>query len=98
MKAKEYAEKYMQSDEKEKTIVEIAKLFLHEIESLSNARNAKFSKALIPICKELDNKWMKFAEIVNKKLPITQPISYLGFKNLVKKASPELYTLWIGAS
>jgi hypothetical protein len=97
MKAKEYAEKYLQSDEKEKTIVEIARLFLLEIESLSNARNAKFDKALIPICKELNNKWIKFAEIVNKKFPITQPISYFGFKNLISKAFPELFVLWVSA-
>lgn len=98
MKAKEYADKYLKSDEKEKEIVEIARLFLLEIETLSNARNAKFDRALIPICKELEQKWHKFASLVNAKLPVTKPIMYSGFKNLVKKASPELYILWLNAA
>lgn len=95
MKAKEYAENYLKSDNKEKELVEIARSFLCEIETLSKARNAKFDTALIPICKELNQKWMTFATLVNKKLPVSEPISYGGFKELVKYASPELHILWL---
>lgn len=95
MKAKDYAKKYFESSDRKDTIVEISRFFLLEIESLSDMRNIKTVTGLVPVCKELDKKWKKFAQLVNKKLPITSPIKYNGFKNLVRKASPELYSLWI---
>ena len=98
MRAKDYADRYISSENKKETVVEIARDFLIEIETLSEARNAKFDKALIPICKELNKKWVKFADIVNKKYPVSEPIKYTGFKELVQRASPELYVLWLSAS
>lgn len=94
MKAKEYAEKYLKSDTKETEIVEIAKSFLIEIETLSKSRNAKFDRALVHICKELNQKWITFATLVNKNLPVTEQITYNGFNELVKRMSPELHILW----
>ena len=91
MKAKEYATKYIQSDDKYKVIIDIGKEFLNEITELAETRKVKSDKALVPICKELDQKWIKFAEIVNKKYPASQPIRYAGFRLLIQQASPELY-------
>ena len=95
MKAKDYAKMYFDAEDKNKISVEIARKFLLEIESISKARNVRFDRGLVPICNELNNKWQKFAQTVNEKFPVTKPILYNGFKNLVKKASPELYILWI---
>ena len=95
MKAKDYADKYISSKNKNKAIVEIAKAFWTEIEITSNARNIKLDMALIPILKELNKKWMKFAGIVNKKYPVSEPIKYTAFKELVQDVSPELYAHWV---
>ena len=94
MKAKQYASKYLQSDDKIAAAVDIARQFLDEITELADTRKVQSSIGLISICRELDQKWIKFAEIVNKKYPATQPIRYSGFRALVEKASLELYKLW----
>jgi hypothetical protein len=95
MKAKEYAENYMKSDNKNDEIINIARSFLTEIDIMAKARNAKMDSALIPICRELNQKWITFATLVNKKLPISEPIKYTGFTDLVKTYSPELFILWL---
>ena len=95
MKAKDYANKFIVAENKNDTLVEIAKEFLGEIEALAKARNAKLNSALIPICKELNQKWCKFAYIVNKKYSESDPIKYTGFKEVLKHASPEIYSLWL---
>ena len=92
MKAKEYAKKYLDSEGKE--FANIAIQFLNEIGELAKLRNVKTDFGLIPICKELNKKWFKFAQIINSKYPVTKPILYNGFQNLVKKSSPDLYKLW----
>jgi len=94
MKAKDYAANYLKSDQKFENLVELGKSFLLEIETISNARNVKTVEGLIPICDELNKKWIRFAEIVNSKLPISNPVSYSGFKNLLSYASPELFKMW----
>ncbi len=97
MKAKQYAEKYTNSslEEKDKTLYEIARMFIGEIDELKRARNAKFDRALLPILKELNQKWMKFAEIVNTKYyPKTQPIKYEGFQEIVRVYFPPLFQFW----
>ena len=95
MKAKDYADKFFSAENKREALVEIARSFLAEIVTLSNARNAKFARALVPICKELNQKWVKFAGIVNKKYPVSEPVKYTGFKELVKTFSEETYLLWM---
>jgi hypothetical protein len=97
MKAKEYADMYIKAENKQDEAVKIVKMFLQEIIDLSKARNAKFDRALIPICKDLNQKWVKYAQLVNKHYPVTEPIKYSGFKGVIEKFNPELYQLWLSS-
>ncbi len=92
MKAKEYAEKYLASNDYQKELVEIGKMFLFEVDTMRKARNAQTMPALINILNELNAKWRTFTYAVNKKTPIG--INYSGFENLIKMASPELFNKW----
>jgi len=96
MKATDYVKIFSESKDRDKILAEIGRMFIAEIEMLAKARNAKYAHALIPIVKELEKKWMKFAEIVNKTYyPVTSLIKYDGFLLLIKHFNPELYKLWI---
>jgi len=96
MKSKEYAEMYTMAplSEKSKTLAEIARLFICEIATIAKQRKSKFDRALIPICNDLNKKWIKFAEIINTTTIMDYPLSYSGFKELVKQFLPELFILW----
>lgn len=94
MKAKEYAVMYFEAENKYQVSEKIMVMFIMEIKTLIEARNAKYDRALIPICNELDNKWRKFASIVNANYPAAPVFKYTGFQNVVKSAMPELYELW----
>ena len=94
MKSKEYAELYLKAEDKDKIVVEIANMFLKEISTIIDMRNAKSTNAIISILNDLNQKWIKFASIVNSKYPVTPPILYSGFKNLAYKAVPQVKEFW----
>jgi len=94
MKAKEYAELYMQSEDRDKTIVEIGIQFLKDTTALIKARNAQTDTACSSILNEINGKWISFATIVNRKFPVISPIKYTGYKELIHEASPAMLSFW----
>ncbi|MFA5211681.1 MAG: hypothetical protein WC414_04290 [Patescibacteria group bacterium] len=87
MKAKEYAQKYIDNPTDE-TLYEIAKEMFFEIDIIRKARNAQSNEAMIAIINEQSDKWRKFANIVkNVSINIVKED---GFKNFVLISLPEL--------
>ena len=95
MKAKEYAQKFIDSNGDPTVAVEISRSFLRKIQTLANARNVKLLPGLVCIVKEINKKWMKFAEIVNDHYADTPPVKTNGLMNLLAVASPELHAAYI---
>ncbi len=99
MKAKEYLQKFSEATDRDVCLVEIGRMFIGEINELAKMRNAKFDRALIPIVEELNQKWLKFALLVNNKFyQVTPLVKYEGFIELLKHFSPELFKLWANSS
>lgn len=94
MKAKEYADRYLKSENKDNELCEIMRAFFNEIKEIQEKRNARSNDAMITILNEQHQKWQKFAGIINARLPVTRPILYMGFKNTIHHAIPELRELW----
>ncbi len=90
MKAKEYAELYLKSDNKNEKAVEIVRMFAAEFDSLIRQRNITENQAVISLFKEVDKKYQVYVSIVNKKLPIRQPLLYHGFRHTMFRQFPEL--------
>jgi hypothetical protein len=92
MKAKEYAEKLWQSKDFDSAIAEIGREFIKETVVISELRHVKLGMGFANVVKELNQKWIKFAEIVNTKYyPTSEPIKYDGYLNLLMAYSPETY-------
>ena len=94
MKAKEFAQQYIDSDDKDKEIVKIARQFLDDYIEMGKVRNARSDSAFISLLNEFNNKWQTFSMIVNKKLPITTPIRSDGFRNLIYLMMPAIKEYW----
>lgn len=90
MRAKEYAQMYLKSDNKNVTGVEILKMFIDETVELMNKRNIKLNSGVISLFNEQHRKYQSYASIVNGKLPIRQPLLYDGYKNAMFKVFPGL--------
>lgn len=94
MKAKEFAQQYIDSDDKDKEIAKIARQFLDDYIEMGKVRNARSDSAFISLLNEFNNKWQTFSMIVNKKLPVTTPIRSDGFRNLIYLVMPEIKEYW----
>lgn len=94
MKAKEFAEQYLKADDKTSESVKIARQFLSDFEYMKHIRNAKSDAAIISLLNEFDNKWKTYAMLVNNKLPVTAPILYNGFRNIIYLRFPDLKEYW----
>lgn len=98
MKAKDYVKQFADANGGTEVLVEIGRSFLKEIEILAKARNVKTDSGLIQIVKELQQKWLKFADMVNTTYyPKERPIKPGGFLELLRMASPELYVIYSNA-
>ena len=63
MKAKEFAQQYIDSDDKDKEIAKIARQFLDDFIEMGKVRNARSDSAFISLLNEFNNKWQTFSII-----------------------------------
>lgn len=89
MKAKEYAEQFLK-DPSEYLLIKTSKAFVLEIAEIRESRGVTTDDGLHSIIKELDDKWIAFAKLVNKKLGKTA-ILEKGFMKCLKAWMPEFY-------
>ncbi len=100
MKAKEYAQLLtIASDDPnpdcfKNVAIEVSKQFITETQALIKARNAISNQAVINILNEMDQKWRKFAAIVNKDLEI-DIIKYDGYESMIGQAAPMAAVVWL---
>jgi len=94
MKAKELAQQYLNSNNKSEESVKIAMAFLSDLQKMMIARNIRSDDAVISLLNEFENKWKTYAALVNEKLPVTKPILYDGFRNIIYLSLPDLKEYW----
>ncbi len=89
MKAKEYAERVLKcstNQEMAKAIADCAREFLLEFDKIRKIRNIQTDKSLIPLVREFDQKFKRFAQIVNATTPSVNPE---GFLKLLQHVAPD---------
>ncbi|NCB44075.1 MAG: hypothetical protein EOM59_15875 [Clostridia bacterium] len=94
MKAKEFAQQYLNSNNKSEESVKIAMAFLSDFQKMMIARNIRSVDAVTSLLNEFENKWKIYATLVNEKLPVTTPILYNGFRNIIYLSCPNLKEYW----
>lgn len=88
MKAKEYAQQYVNATDRKYEIGKIWNQFVVEIEDVAKMRNARTDAAWRAIFEEQELKWKSFCREVEKKTGIK--IKEDGFRNLVIEKEPRL--------
>lgn len=94
MKAKEFAQQYLNSNNKSEEAGKIAMAFLSDFQKMMTARNVRSIYAATSLLNEFENKWKTFARLVNEKLPVTTPILDNGFRNIIYLLFPDLKEYW----
>jgi len=95
MKAKEYYELYkldLMSEKDDKVLKAISDLvheFNKEVTELREIRHVKFDRGMIPILKEMNQKWNAIVRLFQKEYGAT-PIKPDGFKTFWLDQMPEL--------
>jgi hypothetical protein len=69
MKAKEMSARYIASEDKISTIVDLASACVMEVKTLSATRHANSPESLKAILREIDDKWRAFARLCPDVLP-----------------------------
>jgi len=87
MKAKEYAQKYIENPS-DKTLLDIVKEMFYEVDTIRKSRNAQSNDAMIAILNEQSDKWRKFVKLVEKVS--TNVININGFRDFILIHFPEL--------
>jgi hypothetical protein len=90
MKAKDYAQRWIDSGKSDAGLLEVGKQMIGEIPRLCEQRNAKKSDARIAVFREIDDKWKAFARcfpnevgtdglriLMLKRLPGTRQLHHL---------------------
>ena len=88
MKAKEYAQQYINATDRQYEIGKIWNQFVVEIEDVAKMRNALTNSAWSSIFEEQNMKWKAFCREVKKQTGIE--IKEDGFKNLLLEKEPRL--------
>jgi len=91
MKAKEYADLLLKSEDKKTEIQKIMFSFLKEVVDIANMRKAKSDSALFSILREQEQKFLAFARIINSQEKCEIGINPEGFTNLLKIHMPDIY-------
>lgn len=91
MKAKEYAEKFFNSEDKKLTLGQIFCNFVAEISTIAEMRNSYSESSIKAILREQDQKWKSFCRIINSKSNVE--LKEDGFSELLKKREPALTDL-----
>ena len=88
MKAKEYYKRLEQAEDRNTMLTKNARSFVSEFIAVLELRNIKI------VYDEFEKKWRNYAFLVNSKLyPVSNPIRYDGFKNLIKAMAPGLFIM-----
>ena len=96
MRAKDYFERFEKAHDRSHESMMILKDFLLEIDKMCKMRQVKYDRGIIPILMELNDKWIKFALMVNNKLyPVTGYLHTGAFISGLKSTMPEVYQYWI---
>ncbi len=95
MKAKEYAAKVLEAntqEEFETALVAATNGFFDEMRVLKDARRVLLDGSMIAIVKELDQKFRKFAVLVNQFAPASYgKVRPEGFVNALEKLYPAIH-------
>ena len=86
MKAKEYYERYKKNPTKEE-VESILIDMLIEIKEIAEKRRVQRKSALFAVVKEIEDKWKAFVRLTKDNRIRTD-----GFRNVLKKLMPEIYT------
>lgn len=90
MKAKEYTARFNNSENPMEELRKIGYDFIMETKELAKARHIESNSALISIFKELELKWVAFANSV-------EDVRLDGFSVLIEMKMPKLYTMLVDA-
>lgn len=88
MKAKEYAQKFFDSEDKQLMIGQIFIEFVREILTVAEMRNARKGSSIKAIIEEQNQKWKALCRIINKSGEAV--LKEDGFIELLKKEEPLL--------
>lgn len=96
MKAKEYFEKYGEAIHEEyekqngaKEATELLKDFLKEMDDIKEKRHIKFDRGLVPLIREMNQKWNALANLFKQKYG-EETLKRDGFWNYLEGQIPEL--------
>lgn len=97
MKSKEYAQKYLEADYKdsENVLAEINSDIFNEMKTLIDQRKIKHDHQLLPIIKDTDQKFRKFATIVNADNRRSHNIKPAGFLNVLAVKMPQIAEFYL---
>lgn len=100
MKSKEYADRYIKCDYEvaDDVLASIVSDIFNEMKAILKARNIKNDQQLIPIVKDTDQKFRKFAMIVNTNPNRAHNIKPTGFLSMLKYKLPNVYDYYIKSS
>jgi len=87
MKAKEYADRYLSSEDKRTELVKIGREFIIEIRTVAEQRKARKDMAIVAIVKEQEKKWEAFCNRVDDPT-----IREDGFMKLFEAQCPGLFS------
>lgn len=100
MKAKEYADKFVNEVNQAKSEEELNQLaidivlgLMKEAEDLAQKRHVKFDRGFIPICKEQNRKYNSIVTRVNKSLG-AEILKENGYRNFLFMRLPKLKEAW----
>jgi len=91
MKAKEYAKRLIESENKMGELGKIIIDFLKEVKKIKEMRNVSTDAGVIPILKEQNQKFRSFAGIANSKLIGEMQIDPNGFMITLETEMPIVY-------
>lgn len=95
-RVKDYVVRYNQSKTFE-TLRGITEEFLLEIDNRLGSKRYITNFALVPIIDSLSQSWVKFANLVNRRLEEKDQINPAGFINSLKHARPKVYEKYMTA-
>ncbi len=101
MRAKDIAAEFIESvpnteeeEQMQKALLSLMNTFIEDFKNLQVARNIQLDRALIPLCKEMDQKWNSVRSKLYKSYGIHVIIPY-GFREILKDQVPQVYRYYM---
>ena len=89
-------QKFPSFKEFDKAVQDIADMHLQELVKQKEDGKLQEDKQLIPVLRELNNRYIEFAKLVNKKKFKGLPgVKETGLLSLINKLTPEIYRYYI---